>query len=34
MNASGGISEVSVDETITKVEQIINEYKTKLNKTN
>jgi len=34
MNASGGISQVSVGETITKVEQIINEYKTELNKTN
>ena len=34
MNASGGIYEASVNETIKKVEQIINEYKTELNKTN
>jgi len=34
MNASGGISELSVNETITKVETIINEYKSELNKTN
>jgi len=34
MNASGGISELSVNETITKVEIIINEYKSELNKTN
>jgi phosphoesterase RecJ-like protein len=31
MNASGGVSKVSVDETITIVENIINEYKQKLN---
>ena len=34
MNASGGISQVSIDETIKIVEQIITEYKTELNKTN
>ena len=34
INASGGISEVSVNETIIKVEKILNKYKTKLNKTN
>ena len=34
MNASGGIYEASVNETIKKVEQIINEYKTELNTTN
>jgi phosphoesterase RecJ-like protein len=33
MNASGGISEVSVSETITKTEQIIKKYKTELNQT-
>ena len=31
MNASGGISEVSVGETIKKLEQIINDYKNELN---
>jgi len=34
MNASGGISENSVNETIIKVEKIINKYKSKLNKSN
>ena len=34
MNASGGISEVSVDKTIKKLEQIINEYKNELNNQN
>ena len=34
MNASGGISELTVNETITKVETIINEYKSELNKAN
>ena len=34
MNASGGISELSVNETIKKVETIINEYKSELNKSN
>jgi phosphoesterase RecJ-like protein len=34
MNASGGISELSVNETITKVETIINKYKSELNKAN
>ena len=34
MNASGGTTEISVDETIKKVEQIIKKYKTELNKSN
>ena len=34
MNASGGISEVSVNETIKKLEQIINDYKNELNNQN
>ena len=34
MNASGGISKVSVDETIKKIEQIINDYKNELNNQN
>ena len=34
MNASGGMSELSVNETIKKVEKIIIEYKSELNKTN
>jgi len=34
MNASGGISELSVNETITKIEKIIIEYKSELNKSN
>ena len=34
MNAAGGISEASVNKTITKVEQIINEYKNELNNQN
>ena len=31
MNAAGGVSEISVEETIKQVEQIINEYQTQLN---
>ena len=31
MNAAGGISEVSVNETIKKLEKIINNYKNELN---
>ena len=31
MNAAGGISQVSVNATITKIEQIINDYKNELN---
>ena len=34
MNASGGISEVSVNKTIKIVEKIINDNKTKLNNQN
>ena len=34
MNASGGMSEMSVNKTIKKVEKIIIEYKSELNKTN
>ena len=34
MNASGGISKMSVDETIKKLEQIINNYKNELNNQN
>jgi len=34
MNASGGMSELSVNETITKIEKIIIEYKSELNKSN
>ena len=34
MNASGGMSELSVNETIKKVEKIIIEYKSELNKAN
>ena len=34
INASGGISEYSVNETIIQVEKIINKYKTELNKSN
>ena len=32
MNASGGVSEYSVNETIIKVEKILNKYKSELNK--
>jgi len=34
MNAAGGISQVSVNETIKKIEQIINDYKNELNNQN
>jgi phosphoesterase RecJ-like protein len=34
MNASGGMSEKSVNETIKKLEQIINDYKNELNNQN
>ena len=34
INASGGISELSVNQTIIKIEKIINKYKSELNKTN
>ena len=34
INASGGVSENTVDETIMKVEEIINKYKSELNKSN
>ena len=34
MNASGGVSELTVNETIKKVETIINEYKSELNTSN
>ncbi len=33
MNASGGVSQVSVDDTITNLEEIINNYKKELNNT-
>ena len=34
INAAGGISKVSVNETIKKIEQIINDYKNELNNQN